>query len=109
VVGLHIRTPLASAVVGPALVREIHALDANVAPGELIPMREQIERTTASQRIALTMLMVFGALALVLAGIGLYGVMAATVAQGTGSSHCEWRSGQTSRTSGVSCSRVDWR
>jgi predicted permease len=81
VVGLHIRTPLATANVAPALVREIHALDSNVAPGELIPMREQVERTTASQRIALTMLMVFGALALVLAGIGLYGVMAATVAQ----------------------------
>src|SRR5262245_47570768 len=80
-VGLHIRTPLPPAVVGPALVREIHALDANIAPGELIPMREQIERTTASQRIAVTMLMVFGGLALVLAAVGLYGVMAATVAQ----------------------------
>ena len=83
VVGLHIRTPLAPAVIGPALVREIHALDANIAPGEVIQMREQVERTTASQRIAVTMLMVFGGLALVLATVGLYGVMAATVAQST--------------------------
>ena len=44
-------------------------------------MREQVERTTASQRIALTMLIVFGGLALVLASVGLYGVMSATVAQ----------------------------
>jgi hypothetical protein len=66
----------------PALVREIHALDADVVPGELITMREQVDRTTASQRIAVTILVVFGGLALVLAAIGLYGVMAATVSQG---------------------------
>jgi predicted permease len=80
-VALQIRTPLGAAAIGPALVREIHTLDANIAPGELITMREQVDRTTASQRIAVTMLIVFGGLALVLAAIGLYGVMAATVAQ----------------------------
>src|SRR5439155_1917326 len=78
-----IRTPLAAAAIGPALVREMHALDANIAPGELITMREHVDRTTASQRIAVTMLIVFGGLALALAAIGLYGVMAATVAQST--------------------------
>jgi predicted permease len=82
VVALHLRTALAPAALAPMLVREIHALDANISPGEVITMREQVERTTASQRIALTMLIVFGGLALVLAAIGLYGVMAATVAQG---------------------------
>ena len=80
---LQIRTRQGAAAVAPALVREIHALDPNVSPGELITMREQVDRTTASQRIAVTVLVVFGALALVLAAIGLYGVMAATVAQGT--------------------------
>jgi len=83
VVGLHIRTPLTPAALAPALVREIHALDVNIAPGEVITMREQMERTTAPQRIAITMLIVFGGLALVLAAVGLYGVMAATVAQST--------------------------
>ena len=83
VVGLHIRTPLTPAVIAPALVREIHALDLNIAPGEVITMREQMARTTAPQRIAITMLIVFGGLALVLAAVGLYGVMAATVAQST--------------------------
>ena len=83
VVALHIRTPLAASGITPALVREIHALDGNIAPGELITMQEQVERTTAAQRIAVTMLMVFGGVALVLATVGLYGVMAATVAQGT--------------------------
>ena len=44
-------------------------------------MREQVDRTTASQRIAVTILAVFGTLALMLAAVGLYGVMAATVSQ----------------------------
>jgi macrolide transport system ATP-binding/permease protein len=80
---LQIRTPQGPAALAPALVREIHALDANISPGELITMREQVDRTTASQRIAVTILTVFGGLALVLATIGLYGVMASTVSQST--------------------------
>ena len=82
-VALQIRTAQAPGAIAPALVREIHVLDGDVAPGELITMREQVDRTTAPQRIAVTMLVVFGALALVLAAVGLYGVMAATVSQNT--------------------------
>jgi ABC-type antimicrobial peptide transport system permease subunit len=81
--GLQIRTRQTPATVGPALAREVRALDANVAPGEMITMREQVNRTTAAQRIAVTILVVFGGLALLLAGVGLYGVMAASVAQST--------------------------
>jgi predicted permease len=80
---LQIRTAQGPAAVAAALVREVHALDSNVAPGELITMREQVDRTTASQRIAVTILGVFGGLALVLAAVGLYGVMASSVAQST--------------------------
>src|SRR5207248_2303750 len=83
VAALQVRTPQSPAALAPALVREIHALDANVSPGELITMREQVDRTTASQRIAVTILTVFGGLALVLAAVGLYGVMASTVSQST--------------------------
>jgi macrolide transport system ATP-binding/permease protein len=82
-VALHIRTSQTPGAIAPALTREIHVLDGNVAPGELITMREQVDRTTAPQRIAVTILVVFGGLALVLAAVGLYGVMAATVSQNT--------------------------
>jgi predicted permease len=78
---LHVRTDLSPAALTPVLVREVHRLDANVSPTEVITMREQIDRTTASQRVAVAMLVAFGGLALVLAAIGLYGVMASIVAQ----------------------------
>jgi predicted permease len=80
---IHIRTTQGPSSLAPALVREIHALDANIAPSELITMREQVDRTTATQRIAVTILAVFGGLALVLAAVGLYGVMASIVSQGS--------------------------
>jgi len=82
-IDVQIRTPQGPATMRPVLEREIHALDPNLAPAELITMREQVDRTTAPQRIAVTMLTVFGGLALVLAAVGLYGVMASTVAQST--------------------------
>ena len=78
---LQIRTAQSAAALSPVLARTIHALDPSVAPAELITMRAQIDRTTAAQRIAVTMLVVFGAVALLLAAIGLYGVMASTVSQ----------------------------
>jgi predicted permease len=76
-----IRTAQSPASLAPLLAREIHALDENLAPGEIITMREEVRRTTADQRIAVTILSVFGLVALALAAMGLYGVMASTVSQ----------------------------
>jgi predicted permease len=80
---LVIRTPLRPEAMAAALTREVHALDANLAPSEMISMREQIDRTTSSQVMAVRLLTVFGTLAVLLAAIGLYGVMSSAVSQST--------------------------
>jgi len=80
---LHIRTsqPLPSLLA--ALVREVHALDANLALYEMITLQEQVNRSTSPQLVAVTLVSILGGLALVLAGLGLYGVMSYAVAQST--------------------------
>ena len=79
--GLVIRTALSPQAMATALAREVHALDVNLAPSEIISTREQVDRTTSSQTVAVTLLTVFGGLALLLAAIGLYGVMSSAVSQ----------------------------
>src|SRR5438132_8593885 len=80
---LNIRTPLAPQTMATAIAREVHALDANVAPYELITMQEQLERSTSPQMVAVTLVGILGGLALLRAAIGLYAVMSYAVSQST--------------------------
>src|ERR1700730_9536452 len=78
---LNIRTRMPAETIAAELAREVHALDANLAPYEVISLQEQMDRSTSPQRVAVTLLAVLGGLALLLATIGLYAVMSYTVSQ----------------------------
>jgi ABC-type antimicrobial peptide transport system permease subunit len=80
---LNIRTHQPLQSVRAALVGEVHALDGNLALYEMITLREQVNRSTSSQLVAVTLVSILGGLALLLAGVGLYGVMSYAVAQST--------------------------
>jgi predicted permease len=82
-VGLYIRTPLSAQTMASALVREVHSIDPNLALYEVITLQEQLDRSTSAQLVALTLVSVLGGLALLLAAIGLYGVMSYAVSQST--------------------------
>src|SRR5713101_3094011 len=81
--GLYIRTPLSPETMTTALAREVHALDGNLALYEVITLQEQVDRSTSPQQVAVTLVGVLGGLALLLATIGLYGVMSYAVSQST--------------------------
>jgi len=63
-----------------AILRE---MDRGVAVTELQPMADFVARAQAPTRFALTLIGVFAAIAVILAGVGLYGVLATMVRQRT--------------------------
>jgi predicted permease len=78
---IQIRTRLGPEAMGNELTQQVQALDGSLAPTETITMREQINRTSWSQSAAVTLLTTFGGIALLLAAVGLYGVMSYAVSQ----------------------------
>ena len=81
---LHVRTSQKN--IGPlvaAVKREVQALDPDQPIASISTMDESVASSLATRRLTMALLVVFAVLAVVLASVGLYGVMALTVAQRT--------------------------
>jgi len=77
------RTSSDPAGLAGAALREIHAVDPNVAVYGLRTMQDRLYDSLARQRFSSTMLGAFAVFALLLAAVGIYGVMSYLVTQST--------------------------
>jgi len=77
------RTTSDGAGLASAVVSEIHAVDPNVVVYDIRTMQDRLYDSLARQRFSTTMLGAFAVFALLLAAIGLYGVMSHLVTQST--------------------------
>jgi ABC-type antimicrobial peptide transport system permease subunit len=78
---LNIRTTRSLQSTAVAVLHEVHELDQSLALYEMITLQEQVSRSNSSQRAAAALVSTLGGLALLLAAVGLYGVMSYAVAQ----------------------------
>jgi predicted permease len=78
---LAVRTAADVPGVAPAIVDAIHAVDPGTPVYGIMTMRERLSRSLARPRFAMTMLATFAGFALILAGVGVYGVISYMVTQ----------------------------
>jgi predicted permease len=78
-----IRAQVAPETIAPALRKVLHAADPAVPLVDVRTQQAQIDEDLADERLLVSLGSIFGVLALVLASVGIYGVMALSVAQRT--------------------------
>jgi putative ABC transport system permease protein len=81
---LEIRTTVDAASVIPVLRREVQTFDPNLTVSELEPVRTLMAQTISNDRTVAQLSGLFGALAVLLAVAGLYGVTSYTMSRRTG-------------------------
>jgi ABC-type antimicrobial peptide transport system permease subunit len=81
--GLHlvVRGAIDRSSLLPAIKREVAALDSRLAVSEARMLEEVVDESLARQRFSMTIIATFAASALLLAMVGLYGVIALSVGQ----------------------------
>ena len=81
---LQVRTTGDPAAVAPALYRELAAFDSRLAIIGMVQARDHVSGSLVAERLVAKLSATFGLLALTLAVVGLYGVVAYVAAQRTG-------------------------
>jgi predicted permease len=82
-VGFYVRTTMDSSGMFGTLRRKVRELDANMPVYDMKTLGRQLDETLSTERLIAVLSAAFGLLATLLAALGLYGVMAFTVARRT--------------------------
>ncbi len=78
-----VRTSLSPASIAPSLRKAVQSIDPDLPLQDIRTQQEQIDASMQQERIIAALTASFGVLALVLASVGVYGMMAYSVAQRT--------------------------
>ena len=78
---VYVRTSLASAEIFKAVREQVHKLDSGIPIVDMMTMEDRLDRVLANERLVGFLASLFGALATILAMVGLYAVTAYSVAR----------------------------
>ena len=78
-----VRTAGDPSALANSIVEQVHAIDSDVPVFDIATMQQRVHDSVARQRFAMTMLGAFAGFAMILAAVGIYGVMSFLVTQGT--------------------------